>query len=370
MKSENSVKKFNVYSDSNSLILRNKKGFLIVSDFEIANGVDTCENIVLLSNDSKGFKELSFKNSIEEFISNKDIQGSYIANEVNKTAHISIESYDTIDSVNIVDTNLKLKKVSENLSEVSLDKVKSFDDEKTHIDLSNMIILKNSLPVKLLIEIYGYIKETKANFIKDLRIPRKFEDIINKNDFLVIACEKIDDESEEEISKDLIELIKKDIKKSIDSDFKKLLKGIDISFGILDYIKSENITIDDLVESGMDLCVGVEKTQELKVKMKNQLLKSLEDLNVVALLMTAIRVEEDFQNKRLREVNVDDDPAYLYTDEVLGLAISNQIAGTKATFNFKRYDEEKPGILKELGPMVDDIFAGLIAGCMSKIFEE
>ncbi|WP_404805312.1 phosphatidylglycerophosphatase A, partial [Methanobrevibacter smithii] len=72
----------------------------------------------------------------------------------------------------------------------------------------------------------------------------------------------------------------------------------------------------------------------------------------------------------IREVDVSDDPAYLYTDEVLGLAISNQIAGTKATFNFKRYDEAKPGIIGGLGPMVDDIFAGLIAGCMSKIFEE
>ena len=86
--------------------------------------------------------------------------------------------------------------------------------------------------------------------------------------------------------------------------------------------------------------------------------------------MAAIRTEADFTGGRIREVDVSDDPAYLYTDEVLGLAISNQIAGTKATFNFKRYDEAKPGIIGGLGPMVDDIFAGLIAGCMSKILEE
>ena len=35
-----------------------------------------------------------------------------------------------------------------------------------------------------------------------------------------------------------------------------------------------------------------------------------------------------------------------------------------------RLYEAKPGIIGGLGPMVDDIFAGLIAGCMSKIFEE
>ena len=142
------------------------------------------------------------------------------------------------------------------------------------------------------------------------------------------------------------------------------------SLGILDYIYDQGITIDDMVEAGMELCVGVEVDQDLKDKLKNQILKSLEDLNVIALLMAAFLVEDDFQNHRVREVNVDDDPAYLYTDEVLGIAISNQIAGTKATFNFKRYDEEKPGIISTLGPMVDDIIAGLIAGCMSKIFEE
>ena len=120
----------------------------------------------------------------------------------------------------------------------------------------------------------------------------------------------------------------------------------------------------------LELVEGVEVTTELKEKLEKQILKSLEDINVIALLMAAIRTEEDLSKGRVREVDVSDDPAYLYTDEVLGLAISNQIAGTKATFNFKRYDEAKPGIIYGLGPMVDDIFAGLIAGCMSKIFEE
>jgi phosphatidylglycerophosphatase A len=54
----------------------------------------------------------------------------------------------------------------------------------------------------------------------------------------------------------------------------------------------------------------------------------------------------------------------------MGMSVANQIAGTKAIFNFKRYDEAKPGVIANLGPVLDDIFAGLIAGCMSKIFED
>ena len=138
----------------------------------------------------------------------------------------------------------------------------------------------------------------------------------------------------------------------------------------MDYFVSEGILLGDLVEAGLALVAGVEVTEEISEKLEAQILKSLCDINVIVLLMAAIRTEDDFTGGRIREVDVSDDPAYLYTDEVLGLAISNQIAGTKATFNFKRYDEAKPGIIGGLGPMVDDIFAGLIAGCMSKIFEE
>ena len=150
----------------------------------------------------------------------------------------------------------------------------------------------------------------------------------------------------------------------------ELLKNFRYPLDILGHIENVGVTIDDLIDAGMELVVGVNKTEELELKLKNQIIKSLEDLNVVALIMAGIRVEEDFSNHIIRGIDVDDDPAYLYSDEVLGMAVANQIAGTKAIFNFKRYDEEKPGILSTLGPMLDDVFAGLVAGCMSKIFEE
>ncbi|MCL2157237.1 MAG: phosphatidylglycerophosphatase A [Methanobrevibacter sp.] len=183
---------------------------------------------------------------------------------------------------------------------------------------------------------------------------------------------------EDEIEKDSLENnlypdedeIEKDLLKTIIQSCNNSLKSANISFGILDYMKAEGVSIEDLVDAGMELLVEAKDSQRLRKKLKKQLLKSLEDLNVIALIMSAIRCEDDFQRNRLREVDVSGDPAYLYTDEVLGIAIANQIAGTKATFNFKRYDEEKPGIIAKLGPMVDDIFAGLVAGCMSKIFED
>lgn len=150
----------------------------------------------------------------------------------------------------------------------------------------------------------------------------------------------------------------------------RVLKKLGYPKDVLGYMGDVGVTVEDLVDAGMQLCVGVDETPELKDKLRKQLLKSLEDLNVVSLIIAAIRLEEDYTKHRVRGIDVDDDPAYLYSDEVMGMAVANQIAGTKAIFNFKRYDEEKPGIIGVLGPVLDDIFAGLVAGCMSKIFEE
>lgn len=148
------------------------------------------------------------------------------------------------------------------------------------------------------------------------------------------------------------------------------LEDVGYPLSITQFLNASGVGIDDLVAAGTELLVGVDDSPELRVKIKGQLIKALQDINVISLVLAGIRVEDDYQRHRVLGVDVDDDPAYLYADEVLGMAIANQIAGTKAIFNFKRYDEKKPGIISKLGPMLDDVCAGLVAGCMSKIFEE
>lgn len=148
------------------------------------------------------------------------------------------------------------------------------------------------------------------------------------------------------------------------------MKDKDLPLSIYDFMADVGVEIPQLVEAGLELLEGVERTNELEIALEKQLRKSLQDINVIVMIVAGIRVEDDLQNHRIKGINVDDDPAYLYCDEVLGMAIANQIAGTKAIFNFKRYDEAKPGVIGTLGPMLDDVFAGLVAGCMSKLFEE
>ncbi|MGZ7210010.1 MAG: phosphatidylglycerophosphatase A, partial [Methanobacterium sp.] len=231
----------------------------------------------------------------------------------------------------------------------------------------NIILLINKdLKQNTLIKAYSKALESKIVALWDLDVRKPSWDLFtgNNDDELICACTGFNNEISD--VDELQNLVEECVRKAVGSAM--LQSGF--SKGIIDFIEGVGIKIDDLVKAGMELLVGVEESEELRLKLHQQILKSLEDLNVVSFIIAGIRLEEDYMKHRVEGINVDDDPAYLYSDEVFGMSIANQIAGTKAIFNFKRYDEEKPGIISGLGPVLDDVFAGLVAGCMSKIFED
>ena len=413
-----------LYSDYDYFYMENPNYFLTFSDVadhenQINNGIDIIKNIIILS-PNYDIKN-NFETSIKHFENEKKIESNlndygnyntYIAQQFpidpfinenndetknkkndiipNNNINYFLEKTDKISIINFINSNLNLIKISDNLQ---VAKVKR-DSNSIELNLSQIIYIDESLNLKELIQLYKIAVETIIKYFDYLKLPEHIQDALNNNESLILACKSPinfkkgkkqnlmklinENDKQKEISTnenlENLENIKKELVNSMVKSCSLSLEKTNLSFGILDYILAEGITIDLLVDAGMELCVGIDETperiKELRLRLKNQILKSLEDINVIALLISAIRCEEDFKTNRVREVDVSDDPAYLYTDEVLGIAIANQIAGTKATFNFKRYDEEKPGILSKLGPMVDDIFAGLIAGCMSKIFEE
>lgn len=343
----------NLIQKDNSICLNNPDYFMVFSDFTISDGIDIVENINIIDGDIETLND-----------------GSYIT-EYLKDFEYFKESHEDIEIYTFISNDVEIQDFTENLKVAN--SKKGFD--KAEINISHIIQINKELSPKTLLEIYKEVITAKTSYFSNLHLPQHIQDILNKNTFLAIAT-KVPEESLD-IYEDSVDIINNQytedvnmeiIRKVTEDSCKKAFQDLD--FGILDYLVAEGITIQSLIDAGMELLVGIDETQEIREKLEKQILKSLEDINVIALLMAAIRTEEDFSGDRIREVDVSDDPAYLYTDEVLGLAISNQIAGTKATFNFKRYDEEKPGILSLLGPMIDDIIGGLIAGNMSKIFEE
>jgi len=81
-------------------------------------------------------------------------------------------------------------------------------------------------------------------------------------------------------------------------------------------------------------------------------------------------LEEEGQKGKVPGLNKEEykkDPVHLIADEILGIQIATYIAGSRALFEFERFDKRKPGILKELPPILDDVIGGLISGALVKV---
>lgn len=234
-----------------------------------------------------------------------------------------------------------------------------------NISVSIMVVVDQVLNQGILLKIILDIQKTLQTVLRDMGVDYDKYDKLNSPS-IVMVCKGVNEAKNLDKIQEIEDLTRECVKKAASLALEEL--GYPPS--ITQILSAAGVEIDDLVAAGAELLVGVDDTPELRAKIRGQLIKSLQDINVISLVLAGIRVEDDYQLHRVRDVDVDDDPAYLYADEVLGMAIANQIAGTKAIFNFKRYDEDKPGIISSLGPMLDDICAGLVAGCLSRIFEE
>jgi alpha-ribazole phosphatase CobZ len=141
-------------------------------------------------------------------------------------------------------------------------------------------------------------------------------------------------------------------------------------FEIEQRLQENGIEIDDIVTAAMVLYVSHGMPEdEASVVLKRKIKKYLGDPNVSSLLLGAILLEDELFNKR-KNSEIADDPVFLLSDEIIGMAIAECIGGTYARFEFTRYDQKKPGILGTLGPFLDDAIAGLIAGCTSQLYSE
>ena len=129
---------------------------------------------------------------------------------------------------------------------------------------------------------------------------------------------------------------------------------------ILKRLESKGITLEKMINTAMELYIG-DNSEDIREKLKKLMLKYLSDINVQALILSALLLEDNFR--------VEGDPVNLVADELIGINIAELIGGKMALFNFFYYDTRKPGILAELPPFLDDAIGVFIAGCMTKLFE-
>ena len=347
------------------ICIRNPKHFLAFSNFTVSDGIDIIENVnVIKAKDD-------FKATAKRAETFNRSQGSYIAQATESLDYFK-NTYDDLAIFTFMSNDVVVEDFTNCLKVAN--SPKGFVDAR--INISHIIYIDMVLSPKDLLNIFKIASGIKAKVLADMALPLHIQNILNEKDFLAVLSNvpegdlgSLDINNAQYDEVDFGEL-KVRIEDAVEISIEDAFERLELTFGILDYLVSEGILIGDLVDAGMELLEDVEVTEELRQKMEAQILKSLADINVAALIVAAMRTEQVLTGNRIREIDASDDTAYIYADEVLGLAVSNQIAGTKAALNFKRYEEAKPGIIYGLPPMLDDIFAGLIAGCMSKIFEE
>lgn len=138
-------------------------------------------------------------------------------------------------------------------------------------------------------------------------------------------------------------------------------------------LEERGIKIEDIVNTALMLFIpwGNLSAEEAYEAIRGELLKCLEDINVVSIVSAALRLDEDARIgliPNLEPQQYISDPVNLVSDEILALSLALYLNGWNAVFELYRYNARKPGILSRLPPFIDDIIASLIAGVTSRIY--
>jgi alpha-ribazole phosphatase CobZ len=142
---------------------------------------------------------------------------------------------------------------------------------------------------------------------------------------------------------------------------------------MLKWLKEQGITMQDLIDSALEMYVphpGIETPEKAAEVLKEELIAALSDPNVATLITAAFHAQDDAEKGLIPGLSIEyfmGRPG-LVADELIGIAIATYIAGAKGMFEFTRFDQAKPGILKKLGPLTNDPIGALIAGASSNMY--
>jgi len=142
---------------------------------------------------------------------------------------------------------------------------------------------------------------------------------------------------------------------------------------LLNYLEAKGITLDDLVTTALELFVphpGVETREKATQILTEEFVNASSDVDVSTLVVACHLAEDEARAGRIPNLTAErfQGRPGLIADELLGMTIANYIAGARGIFEFVRFDQQKPGILSKLGPIVNDAIGGLIAGCSSNMY--
>jgi alpha-ribazole phosphatase CobZ len=144
---------------------------------------------------------------------------------------------------------------------------------------------------------------------------------------------------------------------------------------LLEYLENHGISLKSLIQSALEMYVphpGVETEEKAEAMLREEFLDVLTDVNVSTLIVASFRVQEDAEKGLIPGLTKErflGRPG-LVADELIGIAIATYIGGSRGMFEFVRFDQAKPGILKKLPPLTNDAIGALVAGVSSNVYTQ
>jgi alpha-ribazole phosphatase CobZ len=142
---------------------------------------------------------------------------------------------------------------------------------------------------------------------------------------------------------------------------------------LLEFLEKHDISLKSLIDCALEMYVphpGIETKEKAAEMLREEFLDVLNDVNVAILETAAFHAQEDAERgliPGLTQERFKGRPGPV-ADEVLGIAIATYIGGTRAVFEYVRFDQAKPGILKKLGSITNDAIGALVAGVSSNAY--
>jgi alpha-ribazole phosphatase CobZ len=142
---------------------------------------------------------------------------------------------------------------------------------------------------------------------------------------------------------------------------------------LLDYLAKKGISLQSLIDCALEMYVphpGIETAQKAAAQLKEEFFDITQDVNISTLIVMGFRAQEDAEKELIPGLTMErfmGRPG-LVADELLGIAIADYIGGSRAVFEFVRFDQAKPGLLKELPPLTNDPIGALVAGASSNMY--
>ncbi len=142
---------------------------------------------------------------------------------------------------------------------------------------------------------------------------------------------------------------------------------------LIEFLEKHDISLNTLIDCALEMYVphpGIETKAKAIEMLREEFLDVLNDVNIAILETAAFHAQEDAEKgliPGLTQERFRGRPGPV-ADEILGIAIATYIGGTRAVFEYVRFDQAKPGILKKLGSITNDAIAALVAGVSSNAY--